>query len=162
MVDHNFGPSPWVSPSPPPIPIPRPTPSSQVVGHDVLGRLMVQCLRQQGLAVVLSKLLGFDGCEFYTQEWPTLVGRAYGEVMFSFRAACPVGIKRAEGNKIILNPPFDAVLAPGDKVHCMLCGVGGPAWITHIGHTWPPHPPIFSLGATRCVAVPDSGGSVRP
>jgi len=92
-----------------------------VVGHDVLGRLMVQCLRQQGLSVVLTKLLGFDGCEFYTQEWPQLVGRTYGEVMFSFRSACPIGIEKKAGNQIFLNPAFDAVMEEGDKVRACIC-----------------------------------------
>jgi len=31
----------------------------------VLGRMMIQCARQPGLAKVWSSVLGFDGAEFY-------------------------------------------------------------------------------------------------
>ena len=32
-----------------------------VVSHDIIGRLMIQCARQPGLAAVWEQLLGFDG-----------------------------------------------------------------------------------------------------
>ena len=32
-----------------------------VVSHDIIGRLMIQCARQPGLASVWEQLLGFDG-----------------------------------------------------------------------------------------------------
>lgn len=40
-----------------------------VVAHDMIGRLMIQCSRQRGLAQVMESLLGFEGCEFYFSEW---------------------------------------------------------------------------------------------
>ena len=43
---------------------------------------------------MLSVLLGFDGNEFYVSEWPSLVDRPFGEVMYAFEAAVPVGIMR--------------------------------------------------------------------
>jgi hypothetical protein len=43
---------------------------------------------------VLSALLGFDGNEFYVSEWASLEGRPFGEVMYAFEAAVPVGIMR--------------------------------------------------------------------
>ena len=32
-----------------------------VVSHDIIGRLMIQCARQPGLAAVWEQLMGFDG-----------------------------------------------------------------------------------------------------
>lgn len=32
-----------------------------VVSHDIIGRLMIQCARQPGLAQILEQILGFDG-----------------------------------------------------------------------------------------------------
>ena len=36
-----------------------------VVAHDVIGRLMIQCARQPGLAQIWEDILGFENCEFY-------------------------------------------------------------------------------------------------
>jgi hypothetical protein len=51
-----------------------------IVAHDIIGRLMIQCARQPGLAHVLENLMGFDGDEFYLQEWPQLSGCTFGEI----------------------------------------------------------------------------------
>lgn len=32
-----------------------------VVSHDIIGRLMIQCARQHGLASVWQKIMGFEG-----------------------------------------------------------------------------------------------------
>ena len=32
-----------------------------VVSHDIIGRLMIQCARQHGLAAVWQKIMGFEG-----------------------------------------------------------------------------------------------------
>ena len=32
-----------------------------VVSHDIIGRLMIQCARQPGLAAVWEQIMGFDG-----------------------------------------------------------------------------------------------------
>jgi Castor and Pollux, part of voltage-gated ion channel len=68
--------------------------TEQVVSHDVIGRLMIQCARHSGLAQVLCSLLGFEGCEFYMEEWKGLQGRTFGEVLYSFSDAVPIGISR--------------------------------------------------------------------
>ncbi|XP_070006295.1 ion channel CASTOR-like isoform X2 [Nicotiana sylvestris] len=41
-----------------------------VVAHDVIGRLMIQCARQPGLAQIWEDILGFENCEFYIKKWP--------------------------------------------------------------------------------------------
>ncbi|KHN11344.1 Ion channel CASTOR [Glycine soja] len=68
-----------------------------VVAHDVIGRLMIQCARQPGLA--------------------QLEGMQFEDVLISFPAAIPCGIKVASyGGKIILNPDDSYVLQEGDEI----------------------------------------------
>merc|ERR1719273_3015751 len=62
------------------------------VPHDVIGRLMIQCARQEGLAAVYDKLLGYEGMEFYCVPWPELVGVQWQDVVGSFPDAIPLGI----------------------------------------------------------------------
>jgi len=87
-----------------------------LVAHDVIGRLMIQCARQPGLAQVFEDLLGFEGNEFYKETWPQLTGRTFGETMFAFADAVPIGIKSMASGKVVLNPPDDYQIRDGDKV----------------------------------------------
>ncbi|TKY61135.1 Ion channel CASTOR [Spatholobus suberectus] len=88
-----------------------------VVAHDVIGRLMIQCARQPGLAQIWEDILGFENCEFYIKRWPQLEGMQFEDVLISFPAAIPCGIKVAQyGGKIILNPDDSYVLQEGDEV----------------------------------------------
>ncbi|XP_027350218.1 ion channel CASTOR isoform X2 [Abrus precatorius] len=66
-----------------------------VVAHDVIGRLMIQCARQPGLAQIWEDILGFENCEFYIKRWPQLDGMQFEDVLISFPAAIPCGIKVA-------------------------------------------------------------------
>ena len=88
-----------------------------VVAHDVIGRLMIQCARQPGLARIWEDILGFENCEFYMNNWPQLAGRAFGDVLLSFPDAIPCGVRiAAEGGRILLNPHDSYVLQPQDAV----------------------------------------------
>ncbi|XP_020587717.1 probable ion channel CASTOR [Phalaenopsis equestris] len=88
-----------------------------VVAHDVIGRLMIQCARQPGLAQIWEDILGFENCEFYIKKWPQLYGMQFEEVLISFPDAVPCGIKVAAlGGKIILNPDDHYVLQEDDEV----------------------------------------------
>ncbi|XP_018717564.2 ion channel CASTOR isoform X1 [Eucalyptus grandis] len=88
-----------------------------VVAHDVIGRLMIQCARQPGLAQIWEDILGFENCEFYIKRWPQLDGMQFEDVLISFPDAIPCGIKVAScGGKIILNPDDSYVLQEGDEV----------------------------------------------
>ncbi|XP_077225143.1 ion channel CASTOR-like isoform X2 [Tasmannia lanceolata] len=88
-----------------------------VVAHDVIGRLMIQCARQPGLAQIWENILGFENCEFYIKRWPQLDGMQFEDVLVSFPEAIPCGIKVASsGGKIILNPDDSYVLQEGDEV----------------------------------------------
>ncbi|WVZ61233.1 hypothetical protein U9M48_011141 [Paspalum notatum var. saurae] len=88
-----------------------------VVAHDVIGRLMIQCARQPGLAQIWEDILGFENCEFYIKRWSKLDGMRFEDVLISFPDAVPCGIKVASyGGKIILNPDDCYVLQEGDEV----------------------------------------------
>ncbi|XP_020261461.1 probable ion channel CASTOR isoform X1 [Asparagus officinalis] len=88
-----------------------------VVAHDVIGRLMIQCARQPGLAQIWEDILGFENCEFYIKRWPQLDGMQFEDILISFPDAIPCGIKVAScGGKIILNPDDSYVLQEGDEV----------------------------------------------
>ncbi|XP_065881572.1 ion channel CASTOR-like isoform X1 [Euphorbia lathyris] len=88
-----------------------------VVAHDVIGRLMIQCARQPGLAQIWEDILGFENCEFYIKRWPQLDGMQFEDVLISFPDAIPCGVKVAScGGKIILNPDDSYLLQEGDEV----------------------------------------------
>lgn len=88
-----------------------------VVAHDVIGRLMIQCALQPGLAQIWEDILGFENAEFYIKRWPQLDGLRFEDVLISFPDAIPCGVKvAADGGKIILNPDDSYVLIEGDEV----------------------------------------------
>ncbi|KAJ6928038.1 hypothetical protein NC651_011904 [Populus alba x Populus x berolinensis] len=88
-----------------------------VVAHDVIGRLMIQCALQPGLAQIWEDILGFENAEFYIKRWPRLDGLRFQDVLISFPEAVPCGVKvAAEGGKIKLNPDANYVLKEGDEV----------------------------------------------
>eukprot|EP00668_Euglena_longa_P015319 GGOE01019386.1.p1 GENE.GGOE01019386.1~~GGOE01019386.1.p1 ORF type:complete len:792 (+),score=259.72 GGOE01019386.1:35-2377(+) len=84
-----------------------------VVAHDFIGRLIVQSGRQPGLAQVMETLLGFGGHEFYMKSWPELVGKRFGDVLFQFKDAIPLGILAAD-ETCTLNPPNSYRMKEGD------------------------------------------------
>ncbi|CAH1450680.1 unnamed protein product [Lactuca virosa] len=64
-----------------------------VVAHDVIGRLMIQCALQPGLAQIWEDILGFENAEFYIKRWPQLDGLRFEDVLTSFPDAIPCGVK---------------------------------------------------------------------
>eukprot|EP01012_Entosiphon_sulcatum_P028750 TRINITY_DN3486_c0_g1_i1.p1 TRINITY_DN3486_c0_g1~~TRINITY_DN3486_c0_g1_i1.p1 ORF type:complete len:1047 (-),score=166.69 TRINITY_DN3486_c0_g1_i1:35-3175(-) len=86
-----------------------------IVAHDFIGRLIVQSSRQSGLAEVLGRLFGFEGCEFYLERWPDLEGCTWHDVFFRFADAVPIGILTSD-NRTILLPDTNFVLQDGDAV----------------------------------------------
>ncbi|XP_054792064.1 ion channel DMI1-like isoform X1 [Prosopis cineraria] len=88
-----------------------------VVAHDVIGRLMIQCALQPGLAQIWEDILGFENAEFYIKRWPELDGLCFKDVLISFADAIPCGIKvAAERGKIIINPDDSYIMRQGDEV----------------------------------------------
>ncbi|KNC56240.1 DMI1 protein [Thecamonas trahens ATCC 50062] len=91
-----------------------------VVAHDIMGRIMIQCSREPGLASIFAHLLEFDRNELYVQVWPQLEGVSFAAVLAAFDGAVPVGIKygnsRAGKSPLVMLPPSDYVLQTGDAV----------------------------------------------
>ncbi|XP_073034934.1 probable ion channel POLLUX isoform X2 [Primulina eburnea] len=88
-----------------------------VVAHDVIGRLMIQCALQPGLAQIWEDILGFENAEFYIKRWPELDGTRFEDVLVSFPDAIPCGVKvAADGGKIKMNPGDKYVLKEGDEI----------------------------------------------
>ncbi len=93
-----------------------------VVGHDFIGRLMIQSARQDGLAHTLNSLLDFDGNEFYLKAWPELDGKSYGHARRCFPAAVLAGVRRADPAaepRLLINPSDALVIEPGDELLCL-------------------------------------------
>ena len=87
-----------------------------VVTHDIIGRLMLQCARCPGLASVLEAMMGFEGSEFYFEEWPELTGKTFYDITCRFDEAIPIGIKAVSDGKVYINPENDHVVNEGDKI----------------------------------------------
>eukprot|EP00957_Ditylum_brightwellii_P205136 15342457-Ditylum_brightwellii.AAC.1 len=66
-----------------------------IIAHDIIGRLMIQCAIEPGLAYVIESLLGFDRDEFYFGNWEKLTGCSCFEVTCCFDDAVPIGVKKA-------------------------------------------------------------------
>lgn len=86
-----------------------------ILSDEIISRIMVQTSRQSGLSVVYMELMDFDGAEIYFMEEPTLVGKSFREVLFSYEDSAIMGIQFADEH-VEVNPPMDTIIQPGDKV----------------------------------------------
>ncbi|MBS1513403.1 MAG: NAD-binding protein [Bacteroidetes bacterium] len=86
-----------------------------VLSKDLISRVIAQTCRQSGLSVVYTELLDFDGDEIYFETIPSLNGKTYKEVLFSFESSCVIGLRKSDGG-ILINPSMDTVYNSGDKV----------------------------------------------
>jgi voltage-gated potassium channel Kch len=85
-----------------------------VLANDLLSRIVAQSMRQPGLSAVYTELLDFDGCEIYTTDQPELVGKSFGEAIFSYETSTLIGLCGADG-QVSLNPPMDRMIEEGMK-----------------------------------------------
>merc|ERR1712166_538091 len=103
-----------------PDPIERKRRILPVVGNDLIGKLMVQCSIEPGLARCFCHILAFSGNEFYFKEWPQLVGKRFADACFMFEDAVVIGMRisqpREDGAYIILNPPGMEEIQEGDAL----------------------------------------------
>ena len=84
----------------------------------VLSRMIAQlALSQNGLSVVYSDMVGFDGNEFYFYEPDNSWGGSltFGESINRFKSSAPIGIHNKNG-EIILNPPASTKIEKGDEL----------------------------------------------
>lgn len=86
-----------------------------VLVNDLVSRLTVQTSRQSGLSVVYSELLDFQGNEIYFHQEPSLQGKIFADVLFAYDTAAAIGLRSSTG-KVLLNPPGDTVIDPGDAI----------------------------------------------
>lgn len=91
-----------------------PHPITVADSNEILAKIIVQTSRSVGLSIAYSEILSFDGCEMYFEntDWG---GITFGEAQFHFPDGVPMGI-RADNDEIIINPPIDRQLAPGDDI----------------------------------------------
>ena len=85
-----------------------------VLADDLLSRIVAQSMRQPGLSAVYTELLDFDGCEIYTTEQPELVGKTFGEAIFSYETSSLIGLCGVDGI-VSLNPPMETMIEAGMK-----------------------------------------------
>ncbi|WP_327092320.1 potassium transporter TrkA [Nonomuraea sp. NBC_01738] len=81
----------------------------------IAARLVVQSCRQSGLSAVYTDLLDFDGDEIYMKAEPVLVGRLYGEALFAYDSATPIGLRTDDG-RVLINPPSSTRIGNGDQL----------------------------------------------
>ena len=84
----------------------------------VLSRMIAQlALSQNGLSVVYSDMVGFDGNEFYFYEPDNSWGGplTFGESLNRFNSSTPIGIHNKAG-EITLNPPSNTKVEEGDEL----------------------------------------------
>lgn len=85
-----------------------------VLADDLLSRIVAQSMRQPGLSAVYTELLDFDGCEIYTTEQPALVGKTFGNAIFSYETSSLIGLCGRDGT-VSLNPPMETMIEAGMK-----------------------------------------------
>jgi voltage-gated potassium channel Kch len=81
---------------------------------DAVARLVAQTCRQSGLSVVYNNLLDFEGDEIYFKHEPSLVGKAFGDVLDAYERCTVIGLLR--GERPTLNPPMDTVIDHRDQL----------------------------------------------
>tara|TARA_S200000501_G_scaffold371646_1_gene415162 strand:+ start:8860 stop:10818 length:1959 start_codon:yes stop_codon:yes gene_type:complete len=84
----------------------------------VLSRMIAQlALSRNGLSVVYSDMVGFDGNEFYFYKPEKGWGEnlTFADSINRFKSSTPLGIHNKEG-KIILNPPKDTQIEDNDEL----------------------------------------------
>jgi len=89
-----------------------------ILTSQIMNRLLVTMAISPVVGYSFVKLLGFYGDDFYMREWPELTGKTFGEIVWLFEHAIPVGInipahRSKEGvnlpNQLTLNPSADTV-----------------------------------------------------
>lgn len=85
---------------------------------DLISRLVAQANHQSGLSVVYTELMNFEGDEIYFKEEPQLIGKTYGEAVLAYEHSAVMGLRKADGS-ILLNPPMDLRIEPGDNVFAL-------------------------------------------
>ena len=82
---------------------------------EIISRAAAQSSRETGLSLVLQELFDFGGSEIYFAELPEALGMAFGEVLNCIEESCVIGLVDTDG-EVMVNPPLDATVGPGDRL----------------------------------------------
>ncbi len=85
---------------------------------DLIARVVAQTSRQSGLSVVYTELMNFGGDEIYFKQEPGLSGKTFGEALLAYEDSAVMGLRKAD-RTILLNPPMDTRLEPGDQLFAL-------------------------------------------
>ena len=85
---------------------------------DLIARVVAQTSRQSGLSVVYTELLNFGGDEIYFKQEPSLSGKTFGEALLAYEDSTVMGLRKM-GGAIMLNPPMDTRIEPGDQLFAL-------------------------------------------
>ena len=85
---------------------------------DLIARVVAQTSRQSGLSVVYTELMNFGGDEIYFTQEPNLSGKTFGEALLAYEDSAVMGLRKLDGT-ILLNPPMDTRIEPGDYVFAL-------------------------------------------
>jgi len=89
-----------------------------ILTDDLIARVVAQTSRQSGLSIVYTELMNFGGDEIYFKQEPSLSGKTFGESLSAYETCSVMGLRRADGT-ILLNPPMDSRLQPGDQLFAL-------------------------------------------
>ena len=85
---------------------------------DLIARVVAQTSRQSGLSVVYTELMNFGGDEIYFKQEPSLSGKTFGDALLAYEDSTVMGLRQLDGT-ILLNPPMDTRIEPGDYLFAL-------------------------------------------
>jgi voltage-gated potassium channel Kch len=85
---------------------------------DLIARVVAQTSRQSGLSVVYTELMNFGGDEIYFKHEPGLSGKTFREALLAYEDSTVMGLRKGDGT-ILLNPPMQTRLEPGDQLFAL-------------------------------------------
>ncbi len=80
-----------------------------------VARITAFALRERGLNQVVTELVDFRGCDLYVRDVGALAGTTFGDSVFAFAKARPIGRMRSDG-AVELNPDPWTRLKDGDRL----------------------------------------------
>ncbi|HEY0190863.1 MAG TPA: hypothetical protein VGC42_07040 [Kofleriaceae bacterium] len=131
-----------------------------ILAAPLISRLLVQTGRQPGLSIVYTELLDFEGAEIYQVRQPALAGKTFRDAVYGHDSSTVIGLV-TKGDKLVLAPPAERVLAEGDQLLAIsrdddtVVLDGSPvaideAWLVDAAHRPAPRPErTLVLGASK-------------
>ena len=86
-----------------------------LITSDIIARVIAQTSLQPGLSVVYDDLFTFSGQEIYIKDIPNPLEMTFGQVLQASETDTVIGVLTVD-QRIILNPPFDKTIAPGERL----------------------------------------------